>query len=228
MLKIRNDSYITELACLSEEDFLKIKIVDCSYCTNLKNLPLWPNVEEVICDGCTGLTELPLWLNVKKISCCDNNNLINLPLWSKIEHIDCRNCNSIIELPLWQNIKSCKISNCINIKQVPKWTTLEKIECINLPKITSLYFSCVNEINCSNCILLVDIYLGINISKLSASNCPLKKVVIYDPKYSVDYYARKISGYKGDLNSFDSDDEFSYATHAFRDEYLQLLKIIYV
>ncbi len=50
--------------------------IDCSDCTDLIELPLWPCVKIVNCSNCPGLTELPLWPCIKIIS---SKALIELP-----------------------------------------------------------------------------------------------------------------------------------------------------
>ena len=56
-------------------------VVDCSNCTSLTKLPLWPNVMVVDCTNCFSLTELPLWPDVTQVWCYNCSLLTELPLW---------------------------------------------------------------------------------------------------------------------------------------------------
>ena len=91
-------------------------IVDCTNCTSLTELPLWPNVTEVWCTNCPSLTELPLWSNVTEVWCYNCPSLTELPLWSNIMKVWCTDCPSLTELPLWPD--DTKVYSDLTFKRV--------------------------------------------------------------------------------------------------------------
>jgi len=113
-------------------------IVDCTNCTSLTELPLWPNVTEVWCTNCPSLTELPLWSNVTEVWCYNCPSLTELPLWPNVTKVLCTNCPSLTELPLWHNVTKVWCSNCPSLTELPLWPNVTEVWCENCPSLTEL------------------------------------------------------------------------------------------
>jgi hypothetical protein len=125
--------------------------IDCSGCTGITHLPLWPNVIEVHCNGCTGLTQLPLWPNVIIIDCYDCTGLTQLPLWS-ITYINCRGCTGLTQLPLWLNVTCVYCYNCPGLTQLPLWPNVNDVTCFGCTGLTQLpMWPNVEYVDCYNC-----------------------------------------------------------------------------
>lgn len=87
-----------------KKNFDEITEVICSYVSNVKELPLWPNVQYVNCCVCKNLKILPPWPNVTTVLCNQCSNLINLPDWPNIRFIECSFCPLLTSLPLWPDV----------------------------------------------------------------------------------------------------------------------------
>lgn len=109
-----------------EKCYNEINVVDCRF-TNVKKLPLWPNVEKVICVSCNLLEELPLWPNVTEVNCNQCPLLTKLPPWPNIEEVICFNCKSLTILPRWSNIKHIWCTYCPRLIRLPYYIKIHYI-----------------------------------------------------------------------------------------------------
>jgi len=66
-INFRIDNTSVKNGQIDHVDIGDATVVDCSNCTSLTELPLWPNVTKVWCNNCPSLTELPLWPNIPNV-----------------------------------------------------------------------------------------------------------------------------------------------------------------
>jgi hypothetical protein len=104
----------------------------------LEDLPLWPNVENVVCSDCPRLTELPLWSEVLEVSCSSCFQLKELPLWPNAEYVHCSICFGLKELPLWPNVETVDCSDCPNLRNLPLWSNVQIVDCYHCPRLNEL------------------------------------------------------------------------------------------
>ena len=124
MLRI-HDSDIDQYGRIKESRLnsrlnINFVLVDCSYCQDLRELPIWPNVKGVYCNDCPGLRELPEWPNVTYVNCINCPLLQELPEWPAVGIVDCSRCPNLLKLPEWPNVKEVGCYNCPNL-ELPLW-----------------------------------------------------------------------------------------------------------
>ncbi len=91
--------------CINHIDIGTETVVEIIDCTDLVELPCWPNIQRVYCRNCTGLMTLPCWPNVT--------------------FIECRNCPRLFLTNNWLQSVDIYYSNYPNIQEKSVFMVLQ-------------------------------------------------------------------------------------------------------
>ncbi len=84
---------LTEIPIIPELLYL-----NCEQCPNLTKIPIIPGLEELFCSGCTSLTEIPNIPGLQYLNCSDCPSLTEIPLIPDLIFLNCEGCRSLTKL----------------------------------------------------------------------------------------------------------------------------------
>lgn len=123
-----------------------IETLDCSGCTELKEIPVISGLRVLVCSHCPGLTEIPIIRGLQTLNCWNCNGLTKIPIIHGLRELICFNCLNLTELPLIPGLQTIDCSYCSKLSNIPFIQGLRNLYCIDCRNLIELPYGSEDEI----------------------------------------------------------------------------------
>jgi hypothetical protein len=87
--KYNNSNQITTLNEFLKEKLKGIKELNCSFCSQIKEIPVITKLQKLLCSNCPLLREIPVITGLQKLWCDNCQQLREIPVITELQNLLC-------------------------------------------------------------------------------------------------------------------------------------------